>query len=151
MSWGGGNNKGAREVAAAFYAGKARKRGNCWTDGRTYFLYNHPIARRLHEDDVVKMVQARLMNEHYQRPGPEFTWAGWCTQTTARHLDALGVPNAHPGSSSQHDPRPPTICGKPVDDTAWYTLAEAVALPEYVPPPKRKRTVFVNITEPLFE
>lgn len=149
MSWGGGSGKGAGEVAAAFYAGKSRKRGNCETDGRTYWLHGHAIAKRIPPEDIPAAVVRRLRGGD---PGKrlEFSWADYCTQTTARHLYALGVPGAWKGSESQRNPRAPELFGKPVSSYGWYTAEDAVNIPEYVKPPTRPRIQFINLTMPLF-
>lgn len=151
MAWGGyqGGGKGAREVAAAFYAGRRLRRGNARTDGRTYWLFDNAIARRVPEDDILETVTRQLTHGDAPRL-LEFSWAGWCTPTTESHLDALGVPMAWKGSENTREPRQPEICGKPVDPHGWYTLEEAAALPAYEQPTKRKQTRFVNMTLPLF-
>lgn len=152
MSWGGGSGKTARAVAQAFFDGKPRKRGNVHTDGTTYFLFNNAIARRVSDNEVPDVVARVLLGENpVRRQRFEVSWAGWPTATTERHLDALGVPGAWKGSDSQRNPRPPEICGKPVDAHAWYTLADAAARPAWTEPPKRRRAEpFVNLTMPLF-
>lgn len=150
MAWGGNHGgKGAREVAAAFYAGRKLTRGNCRTDGKTYWLFDHPIARRVPPEDVAEVVADQLVNGDAPRL-LEFSWAGYPTQTTEAHLEALGVPSVWKGSDSKREPRKPEICGKPVDPNRWYTLEEAAALPAYEPPPRRPHTRFVNLTKPLF-
>ena len=153
MSWGFGyacnsGGKGAREVAEAFYAGKKRTRGNAHTDGRTYFLFDHPIARRTPVEEIPEMVAEKLLGNNPPRL-LEFSWAGYATSTTEAHLKALGVPGAWKGTWNQREPRKPEICGRPVDCSRWYTLEEAAALPKYEPPPKQKRTEFVNLTPRL--
>lgn len=151
MAWGGNHGgKGAREVAAAFYEGRTLKRGNARTDGRTYWLFDHPIARRVPPEDLVEVVTRKLTTGE----GPrllEFSWAGWATATTQAHLDALGVPLAWKGSESQREPRKPELCGKPVDASAWYTLEQAATRPAYVRPPRKSRKPqSVNLTQPMF-
>lgn len=149
MEWGGNHGgKGAREVAAAFYAGRRLTRGNAKTDGRTYWLFDKPIARRVHEDDAAEMVAKALTGQDHPRM-LEFTWAGWPTKTTEAHLDALGV-YAWKGTENKREPRKPEMCGKPVDDSTWYTLDELRTMPAYVAPPKRPQVRFINLTRPLF-
>lgn len=149
MAWGGNHGgKGAREVAAAFYKGRRLTRGNCRTDGRTYWLFDKAIARRVPPEDVPMAVAEALTGEHTARL-LEFSWAGHATKTTEAHLDALGV-RAWKGSESRRHPRPPEINGKPVDSRTWYTLEELADMPVYVEPPRRKLTRFVNLTAPLF-
>lgn len=149
MGWGGNHGgKGAREVAAAFYAGRRLTRGNAKTDGRTYWLFDKAIARRESTDDIPALVAKKLVSGRALRV-LEFTWAGWPTPTTEAHLTALGVPGVWKGSESQRRPRKPELCGKPVDPSTWYTYGELDSLPQYVPPPRRKITRFVNLTMPL--
>ena len=148
MTWGGNHGgKGAREVAAAFYAGRKLTRGNCRTDGRTYWLFDNAIARRVPPEDVAAVVADKLGNGEAPRL-LEFSWAGFPTQTTEAHLEALGVPGVWKGTSNKREPRKPEICGRPVDSSRWYTLEEAAALPVYVKPSRPRR--FVNVTRPLF-
>lgn len=68
-----------QQVAEAFAARKPAKAGNAYTDGRTYYLHGHPIAR--HSDDGTEPAT--------------FDWCGWHTPTTANHLNhiiaALGI------------------------------------------------------------
>lgn len=152
MSFGHGDRPGkiAREVAAAFYAGKKCKRSNCRTDGETYWLFDNAIAKRIKDDDIAAAVAANLLGQSTKRL-VEYTWAGWLTDTTERHLKALGVPGVWKGRDSKRDPHPPTICDKPVSSTEWYTLEEAAQLPMYVPPQKPRRgQPLVNLTKPLF-
>jgi hypothetical protein len=150
MSWGGGNNKGASKVAAAFYQGRKLMIGNARTDGVTYWLFDNAIARRTPNYDVSLAVAAKLLGER-DIHDVEFSWAGYCTQTTQRHLDALGVPGTWRGTENQREPREPEICGKPVNRRGWYTLRKAAELPAYSQPPKKPRAErFVNLSAPLF-
>lgn len=150
MAWGGVHGgKGAREVAAAFYAGRRLTRGNCKTDGRTYWLFDNAIARRVPPEDVAAVVADKLVNGEAPRL-LEFSWAGFPTQTTEAHLEALGVPGVWRGSESKREPRKPEICNRPVNPKQWYTLEEAAALPAYEKPQRCSRPRFVNATMPLF-
>ena len=95
MGWGGngwGNHspQTARDVAKAFYAGRARKRSNCETNGRTYQLCGSIIARRIPDDEVANEVAKAIEGQTVQRL-LEFSFCGWPTEMTCRHLKILGV------------------------------------------------------------
>ena len=136
----------ARAVAKAFYAGKKCKRGNCETDGNTYWLYGNAIARRIKDEDIPAAVATAICGGN---PGRvlEYSFAGWCKSTTVRHLNALGVRASVARSES-------FINGNPCFSRVWYTpqmIAELLPAPP--PPPKPPRGVnakFVQMTEPLF-
>lgn len=123
MSYGWSNRapRTAKAVAEAFYAGKTRKRGNCCTDGSAYYLFGHPIARRVPDHLYVHHALAALRSGELLRP-LEFSFAGWVTSTTCRHLEALGVRTSRAGGV-------PMMNGKVVHHNYWYTLAELEALP----------------------
>lgn len=149
MAWGNSGGKGAREVAAAFYEGRKLRRGNACTDGRTYWLFDHPIARRVPPDDIPEIVAQALEGKDTQRL-LEFSWAGWATPTTEAHLEALGL-RAWKGSENQREPRKPELNCKPVEVSCWYTLEELAAMPVYVAVPKKPRAApSINHTLPLF-
>ena len=145
--WGWSNHlpETARLVAKAFYAGRERKRSNCYTDGETYWLFGHAIARRT---DVPKRVAYLL--EHDGKGSPpsyplSFRFAGYPTPTTCRHLRALGV---EADLIRRRDDRIALISGKEVEWFTWYTKDEIDELDPYVPPVKRPK--FVNLTMELF-
>lgn len=140
-SWGTSAGNGAKAVAEAFYAGKTRKRGNCETDGRTYRLFGKAIAKRIPEDEISDAVAAKLDGRSVGRP-LEFSFAGYRTRTTQRHLDALGIRASIYGGVTRMN-------GKKVDSYGWYTLEEIEALPDDPPKPVRKPR-FVNLTMELF-
>ena len=151
MGWGGGWGNHvpntAREVAKAFYEGRKRKRSNCETDGTTYWLEGHAIARRVKAEDVLEHI-AENISRGQKRPLLEFTFAGWPTKMTARHLTALGV-NAE--SYGIKEPRI-YLDGKPCEPSVWYSKEDIKNLPP-TPPPKPKvfrEPNFVNLTLPLF-
>ena len=78
-----------------------------------------------------------------------YTFAGWPTKMTARHLSALGIKAECYGIKN---PRC-LINGKVVDPAQWYSLEDIAELVNPEPPPKRERRepVFVNLTPDLFE
>ena len=142
MGWGqrSGSGPGAQAVAAAFYAGKTLKRGNCQTDGTTYKLFGNTIARRIDDRDILAAVSATLEGRNWGCRKLEYSWAGWVTSTTAAHLDALGV-RAHRSGG-------PRLNGMPCEGNRWYSPEEIAALKP--PPVKVKAPRFVNTTLPLF-
>ena len=147
MGWGGGwgnhTPQTAKDVAAAFYAGRPCKRGNCETDGETYWLFDNAIARRT---DTALVVARLLLNKPEGPKYPlEFSFAGWPTSTTVRHLRALGV-----DASIRHGQ--PLICDRAVARNTWYSKREIDHLleePKYEEP-RPSRSQFVNLTLPLF-
>ena len=68
-------------VAKAFVKGQPAKCHNAVTDGSTYRLHGHTIARRA---------------DGGTEPA-SFDWCGWYTPTTANHMNhiikALGIPS----------------------------------------------------------
>lgn len=147
MAWGWSGGKGASEVVEAFFAGKKRKRGNCETDGETYWLFGHAIAQRCPNTMTpAEHVFKILMNEKI-RPEFEFSFAGWPTVTTCAHLDALGLR----ASRANNTPR---INGYVVDPSAWYTKATLALQPmetdEEAARRVRREKRFVNMTGELF-
>jgi hypothetical protein len=157
MTYGWGNGHGAPEiakrVARAFYKGrKAGKEGYCHTDGTTYWLFGNAIARRVPDAEIPDNIYAALMGQRSRRP-LEFTWAGWPTPTTARHLSALGVNAVVRGRK-----RPELyLNGKPCYANIWYSPEDIEHLPEEQPKPPRPHplipppVLFVDLTPDLFE
>lgn len=148
MAWGGGGaGKGAREVAEAFFAGKKRTRGNAKTDGETYWLFGHAIARRCTETMTPAEHVFKILMEEKIRPAFEFSFAGWPTPTTCSHLDALGLRAGRSNGT-------PRINGHVVHPSAWYTKLSLAACPmetdEEIAKRVRREKRFVNLTEELF-
>ena len=152
MYWGGGYGNRvpdtAKAVAQAFYAGKARKRGNCETDGETYWLEGNAIARRVKSENEIDHF-ARVLLGETSRGLLEFSFCGWCTEMTCRHLNALGA-DASLAREYSFGPRGgrlrdswvrPLLFGRKVDSTGWYSPEYLKSLPEWqhpvwVPPEK---------------
>jgi hypothetical protein len=148
--WGNHTPSTGREVAAAFFAGRKRKRSNCETDGREYKLFGNVIARRIPPEELSEVVADRIVGKNTIRP-LEFTWADWPTKTTARHLSALGL------RANCYGIKEP-VCwlqGKrlpPGGESRWWTLKELEELVSYEPPPKpRREPRFINLTGDLFD
>lgn len=158
MGWGGGwgNHapETARTVAKAFYEGRACKRGNCSTDGKTYWLEHTPIAKRIKPEDIPTFVALKIQGNGPDRRPLEFSYNGWPTKMTARHLSALGV-DAEVYGIKNPDCR---LGGKPCNSRDWYTKEEIASLPKVVAKPVLPRAPrmcakpdqFVNLTLSLF-
>lgn len=158
MGWGGGwgnrTPQTARDVAEAFYAGKARKRGNCRTDGSTYWLEGNEIAHRVPDDKVVDEVVKAIEGQTTQRL-LEFSFCGWTTEMTCRHLKALGV-DASIGRDWKTGPKGgrgepfdvPLMNDRLVDSARFYTLQELAAMPKWEPSFKPRATTWA---EPVSE
>jgi len=142
MGWGGGWGDHApataRAVAKAFWEGRTCKRGNCRTDGETYFLEETAIA---HRKDVSLRVAYRLANDGAEMSfvapeEPIFSFAGWPTKMTARHLCALGIRATCYGLKNPS----PRFNEIEVSSGSWFTRAEIEALeaPPVVPKPPRE-------------
>lgn len=67
--------KTVKHVAAAFVAGDTAKCHNAYTDGWTYWLHGHPIAKRYDRGDYPFNLT--------------LNWCGWYTPTTTNHLNAI--------------------------------------------------------------
>lgn len=155
MGWGGGWGdhvpETARIVAKAFWAGKPCKRGNCETDGETYFLEGTAIAKR---KDLPMRAAYKLIHDGEEMSGspplePIFSFAGWPTKMTARHLCALGV------RATCYGLKKPSVRFNDIEvnSDAWFTKAEIEALepPPVVPKPlKPPRETRCNKTLELF-
>lgn len=111
----------SREVVEAFYAGRKRTRGNARTDGRTYWLFGNAIAQRVPPEDVPEVIAESLVSGRKAPPLLAYSFAGWATQTTARHLCALGV-------IARVNKDGTFVNGAKVDASAWYEPAELEAL-----------------------
>lgn len=134
----------AKDVAKAFYAGRSCKRTNCETDGRNYFLEGNIIARRVPEEEQAAEAAMALLGQDYRRP-LEFSFAGWPTEMTCRHLIALGV-QARIETQRQYGPRGgvlrgmglkvPLMNGVKVAAGLWYSPEELKAMPRWqeIPP-----------------
>lgn len=83
------NTKGAEEVAKAFWDGRKLKRGNARTDGKFYYLFDNAIVSSGPPNEA-EAVRGRLLG---RLVGSEwyFTFAGWVTQSTLRHI-SVAVP-----------------------------------------------------------
>lgn len=158
MSWGGGWGNHvpdtARTVAKAFYEGRTCRRGNCRTDGFAYYLEETAIAVRRPPEVIAANVAAMLLSEtgtiKLSCVPLEFTFGGWPTKMTARHLSALGVNAEVIGVKNPEC----YLDGKPCSSGVWYTPEQIKALPPKPPyqpklkPPHLRK--FINLTPDLF-
>lgn len=162
--WGSSPSRNAKELAAAFYDGRARKRGRYQVKIVNafyieYHAFGRPIARRTLEDKIPEMVRLALVEGTAFKIEPlAFCWAGFSFEKDiARHLRGLGVPGVERAQNETRyqDGRLPELCGKPVIGDIWYTLEEAAASTLKHPAPRvtkqvrEKREGFVNLTLPL--
>lgn len=114
--------KQASEVAQAFASGRAAKRGNASSDGVSYYLFDNEIVCRGGPADV--QVRNRLMGRRTDTL--YFTFAGWVTASTVRHLNVL-----LPWRVSSARGRPfVNFKGQDVelDRNQWYSVYELDAL-----------------------
>jgi hypothetical protein len=144
MGWGFGHHyrvpQAARDVAEAFYAGKKRTRTNCLTDGQNYKLEGTTIASRVRDEDITENIANALLGRVYRNP-LEFSFNGWATQMTCRHLRALGldceiageiVYGTRGGVAGRVER--PLMLGRAVDPNRWYTKEQLLEMPEWVQP-----------------
>lgn len=142
--FGHGIPQSGRDVAEAFYAGKRKIRTNCETEGEYYCLLGTAIARRLNVPSAVARALEGLHPNPTQLPcESEFSYGGYGSKLTARHLCALGIDAAIID-------REPCFNGVPVGHHEWFTKAEIAALVRVPMPPKAPRGKFVNLTAELF-
>ena len=145
FGWGNHVPETAHAVAAAFYAGKKCKRGNCHTDGSIYWLHDNAIARRIKDEDIPTAVALAICGGYPNRV-LEYSFAGWCSSTTVRHLNALGVRASIARGES-------FINGNPCLSRVWYTpqmIAELLPAPPVSRPPRGGGVKFVQMTRDLF-
>lgn len=159
MRWGGGWGNHvpdtARTVAKAFYEGRRCRRGNCRTDGFAYYLEETAIAVRRPPEVIAANVAAMLLSEtgtiKLSCVPLEFTFGGWPTKMTARHLSALGIDAEVIGVKNPEC----YLDGKPCSSGVWYTPEQIKALPPKPPPPPKPLKPphlrkFINLTPDLF-
>lgn len=134
MGWGyaGGNGKGASDVAARFFSGKPLTRGNYKTDGETFWLFGHAIAKRCEDTRTITERVASTLLQEWHRPEFEFSWAGYDTATTCNALNTLGVRASRSGGVTRVD-------GHIVNCSAWYTRKDLESLPTETDDEIRKR------------
>lgn len=154
MGWGGGWGNHVPEIAKvvgqAFYEGKSRKRGDACTDGKFYHLCGNTIARRLTPDEVAERMAMVIDGVKVNHKPLEFSFAGWPTKMTARHLSALGVDAECYGIKNPQC----YLNEKLVDPHEWYSLDQLATMVNPPPKPKSrlvaKEPVFINMTPALF-
>lgn len=77
-------NLGARKVAAALFRGERLRCGSAYTDGESYFLFNNRIFVQGGFPSTEVEVRYRMLG--YKCVPTFFSFAGWVTQSTLRHL-----------------------------------------------------------------
>jgi hypothetical protein len=154
MGWGcygHGVPQSARDVAKAFYAGKNCSRTNCYSTGESYVLLDTVIANRVKDEDVANEVALALKGASARRL-LIFSYNGYGTRLTARHLSALGIT----AEVRRVGPRGGRydVClinGKRVDPEKWYSHEDLACLPTYEEPtPAPRPPRFVNLSMELF-
>lgn len=130
----------AQRIAEAFYAGRTAKASNCETDGREYKLYGNVIARRVPDEERSDHLALALQGRT-NRAFLEFSFAGWTTKTTMRHLDALGVractvyENEYgPRGGAKRGAQLALMNGRAVDADEFYSLGQLAAMPKWHQP-----------------
>lgn len=148
-SWGNKTPQSARDVAAALKAGKPCKRTNCHTNGYEYYLVDTCIARLDEVGMKTDRVARELRGERQLNYGPlGYSFGGWPTTMTARHLSALGI---RAEVIKRRGRIIALMNGKAVDCAKYYTLDDLAALPKWEPPkPPVREPKFINLTVPLF-
>ena len=154
FGYGHGTPQTAKDVAAAFFAGRERTRSNCRTDGKSYELVDTVIARRLDPDEVPTHLALALLGKTYQRP-LEFSFNGWPTDMTCRHLNALGIKaeivkeySYGPKGGMINPTEVPLLNGRQVSAHRWYTLEELATMPKWVQPPWEGPKFYVAPADP---
>lgn len=120
----------AKIVAAAFKEGRPRKRNNCESWDGSYYLVNSVIAEGYYPGH--EHINTMRVLEGLKPLNPvRFSFAGWPTKMTARHLSALGIKAECWGIKNPKC----YMNGKPVNPSRWYTLEDIEALPPEPPKP----------------
>lgn len=78
--------KQAAEVSACMYKGERATRGNASTDGSCYYLFGNKIVDTLGGPEELRVAN-RLKG--YNPEAIAFTFAGWPTPSTKRHLETV--------------------------------------------------------------
>jgi len=76
--------KGAEHIAALLRSGESGRMGNARTDGKFYYLFDNAIVPRGPPNEA-EAVRGRLLGRNVESEW-YFTFAGWVTQSTLRHL-----------------------------------------------------------------
>jgi hypothetical protein len=145
----------ARDVAAALLAGRPLKRTNCSTDGIQYFLEGTVVARFYTPLAIAKETENALFGLPPPDWGPfGFSFSGWPSDMTARHLSALGIKAEIASYIGAHRRKEyvPLMNGRAVSTHGFYTLEQLETLPLWEcpsPPARSSPTPFVNLTIPL--
>lgn len=129
--WGNAVPQSGRDVAKAFYAGKPLKRSSCRTDGRSYWFLSSgglevEIARRVPDEELLDVI-TDIIQGGTPRRQLEFCIRGWRTQTTARHLNALGLKAECRGTKNPRF----WVNGRymPDDWSGWFTVDDVKSWP----------------------
>lgn len=131
-----------RTMAEAFHAGKERRKGEYVSVGNgEYRIYRNLIARRIAPEDLPNHIAWAIENGVNAREELEFSFAGWLTDTTMRHLNALGV-RAETVRENEYGPRGGVkagrtvalLNGREVDPGKFYGLKRLADMPKWKQP-----------------
>lgn len=133
--WGSSPSRNARELAEAFFAGKARKRGKYEVRLKglyiEYLAFGRVIAGGIPDENVPEVMRLALLEgEEPLYRKFEVSWNGFSFEKDiARHLRGLGVAGVECAQKETRyqDQRFAELCGKPVEADRFYTLEEAAA------------------------
>lgn len=114
----------AKDVAKAFYEGRPLDRRYVKTDGRTYTLMGTVIAMRIPEDELPQAIAKNIVSGTKLRQ-LSFTFAGYPTPLTARHLTALGFKAYVVGRKKPIA----VVDGHVVEHKRWYSMREVLEEP----------------------
>jgi hypothetical protein len=150
--YGHGTPQAAKDLAEKFFNGGNLKRTNCEVYNGGYWLKGNLIAENITDPAEIARRVAHKLEYGSALPLRRYSFAGWATDMTARHLNALGVKAEVRRVGPRGDRRTVALLnGRQVIPSAMYTLEQLAELPlfvEEVPPPRPPR--FVNATLPLF-
>jgi hypothetical protein len=144
-SWGRAPGRSPKAVAEAFYAGRPHQRTNCGTDGHSYKLSGLTIASRVWPEHELHEITNALKGLPHRR-SLEFSFAGYPTPMTCRHLRALGVDcdtdwfEGRDAHGKFIKVKVALMRGRRVDPNRFYTLEELAEMPEWKRPVEEPRT-----------
>lgn len=130
-----------REFAKAFHAGRSRKNSYITVDGHVYSIWGNVIARRISDEIYPDHIAWALECNLNAREQLEFSFAGYLTASTMRHLNALGV-RAETVREDEYGPRGgckagrtvALLNGREVDPNKFYGLKRLADMPKWKQP-----------------
>lgn len=130
-----------REFAEAFHAGRSRRNSYIAVVDGEYRIWGHAIARRISDEDYPDHIAWALESNLNAREQLEFSFAGYLTDSTIRHLNALGV-RAETVRENEYGPRGGVkagrvvalLNGREVDPGKFYGLKRLADMPKWRQP-----------------